>query len=411
MNKYIAEILREKERVIIPDFGSFMRKKDTEIIYFNEYLKFNDNVLIDLIVQKENIEKNSAEIKVKEFVSQINNTINSGQKYIIEGIGLIFKDENGKVKFELQTQAKETDTPVIPDDSVKEVELVSEPIVEQKEEIEVVQETNISDAEKDPIKQEPDIVQPEEIKDSVISETISEQKTEIPIVAENLESVEKNIPARKKEKSVKPPKTKVKKEKKTGKKSKWWLWLIIIIVVIFAGAIGFALLKPDIVCGWGLNIPYINCDKENTGKVTEKDEKVNLDQELSVVDLGQEEKDSVVEIPADTSEVITSEVDTEEETTVKVESVEVKSIESESSTQTTSQPNISGKKYYLVAGCFKDESNADKLIDKLKTEGYNPTKFGKVGNMHGVCYNYFETKKEAENELAKLKDKAWILYK
>lgn len=74
--------------------------------------------------------------------------------------------------------------------------------------------------------------------------------------------------------------------------------------------------------------------------------------------------------------------------------------------------NPAGTKYYIVAGVFRDEHNADKLVDDLRKKNYNAEKFGKIGQMWAVSYEVFATKKEADNYLSKIKTEndpdAWI---
>ena len=58
IESYIFEMLREKSRVIIPEFGAFLMKQEyktdnnvtgTFVISFNDFLRFNDGLLIDNI--------------------------------------------------------------------------------------------------------------------------------------------------------------------------------------------------------------------------------------------------------------------------------------------------------------------------------------------------------------------------
>ena len=73
-----------------------------------------------------------------------------------------------------------------------------------------------------------------------------------------------------------------------------------------------------------------------------------------------------------------------------------------------------GKQFYIVAGCFSDESNADKLVNELQKEGYKSEKFGKIGNLHAVSYSSFSDKSAALTELKNIRNAghsdAWIIY-
>ncbi len=70
-----------------------------------------------------------------------------------------------------------------------------------------------------------------------------------------------------------------------------------------------------------------------------------------------------------------------------------------------------GSRYYIVAGCFRDEVNADSLVASLKLLGYKAEKFGKIGNLYAVCFASFDDKEKAVPELKKIREKvpsAWM---
>jgi len=70
-----------------------------------------------------------------------------------------------------------------------------------------------------------------------------------------------------------------------------------------------------------------------------------------------------------------------------------------------------GSRYYIVAGCFRDEVNADSLVASLKLLGYKAEKFGKIGNLYAVCFASFDNKDKAVSELKKIREKipsAWM---
>ncbi len=70
-----------------------------------------------------------------------------------------------------------------------------------------------------------------------------------------------------------------------------------------------------------------------------------------------------------------------------------------------------GSRYYIVAGCFRDEFNADSLVSSLKLLGYKAEKFGKIGNLFAVCFASFDNKDKAVSELKRIREKfpsAWM---
>ena len=73
------------------------------------------------------------------------------------------------------------------------------------------------------------------------------------------------------------------------------------------------------------------------------------------------------------------------------------------------------KKYFLIAGSFNEEKNANNLVDQLRSENYNSEIIGKSENgLTRVSYDSFVNKNEALIALEKLKLKnksSWILSK
>jgi len=62
------------------------------------------------------------------------------------------------------------------------------------------------------------------------------------------------------------------------------------------------------------------------------------------------------------------------------------------------------KKYYIIAGTFSMESNADRMMKKLKGDGYIPEKIhNETKNVFYVSYSSFSEKSSAEQELKKIK--------
>lgn len=106
--EYIYELLRDNSRVIIPDFGAFLLKekyvssigKDGFMqISFNDFLKFNDGLLVEYVARHERIDKIEAELQVKEFVSKIKyDLINTGS-FTFSNMGELYHDEKGNLKF------------------------------------------------------------------------------------------------------------------------------------------------------------------------------------------------------------------------------------------------------------------------------------------------------------------------
>ncbi len=83
---------------------------------------------------------------------------------------------------------------------------------------------------------------------------------------------------------------------------------------------------------------------------------------------------------------------------------------------TDALPEKNEKFFHIIAGAFREEENADKLIRRLTRKGFAPAYLGtnKFG-LHQVAYKSFTNKLEAVRFLAKIKREqnksAWILTK
>jgi hypothetical protein len=69
--------------------------------------------------------------------------------------------------------------------------------------------------------------------------------------------------------------------------------------------------------------------------------------------------------------------------------------------------------WYVVGGCFSDESNARSFIKKLQKLGYPAKEIDHFKDLHAVVYKGFENEEDARDFLASIKEKsnrsAWLL--
>jgi hypothetical protein len=68
--------------------------------------------------------------------------------------------------------------------------------------------------------------------------------------------------------------------------------------------------------------------------------------------------------------------------------------------------------FFVVGGAFREKSNAESLVDKLRNKGFDASIFGKTGNLHMVCYGSYTTKNAAKKALRDIKQTenkyAWL---
>lgn len=117
---YIQELLASNNRVIIPNYGAFLvratsKSKDADTleeklkdIYFSPFLKFNDELLEKYIIKKENVTKEEAADKIKDFIDKIKKELEQNKPFIIQDFGQFSADKQGKVQFETFAKVKQS---------------------------------------------------------------------------------------------------------------------------------------------------------------------------------------------------------------------------------------------------------------------------------------------------------------
>lgn len=127
IEKHISELLKTNERVIIPNFGAFLKSKgEVKSIIFNEFIKFNDGQLIQFVSEKENISIEDASQKLDEFVEEIKAAFAKGSKIPIKDVGILYQDDKGRLRFDSEGNAETTKS--------EEPKVVADKAVEKKTE-------------------------------------------------------------------------------------------------------------------------------------------------------------------------------------------------------------------------------------------------------------------------------------
>ena len=358
ISKYISKLLESHNRVILPDLGAFILKGEKlDTAYFNEFLRFNDGLLSEFICSEEKIDNAVANSEIKAFVENINKQLQEKRSIELEGLGTLYIDNVDKIQFTpLSVGSAPTPKP----------EVVVEP------------------PKKAPVET------PKKEEQSAEPITPKEVKAEKPVANEKAVTTEK-APVASKEKpraatpQPKPQKKAVPVAEDTSwhdvpqpgqKKSKAGRILLILIIalVIIVGAAYYIFMRTS--------------SNPNS-----------LEQNIIV---GSQPSETV---PADSF--------------AKAETTKTKPVEKPvTTTKPVSQPATTkmvpktGKKYYVIAGCFAMEQNADLLVKNLNKQGYSAEKFAKIGELFYVCYSSFDDKVAANAELQNLKAKgvanAWI---
>lgn len=151
ISKYIKELIPNNSRIIIPDFGAFMIQ-DTpngKVISFNDFLKFNDSVLLNRIITSEKVDAAKGKESIKAYVAEIEAAFKAGDSFAVEGVGYLSKDSQNNINFVQDENAKAKSKPKAvakPKAAPKAEEAKAAPVtvVEPKTEAPKAETTNVS---------------------------------------------------------------------------------------------------------------------------------------------------------------------------------------------------------------------------------------------------------------------------
>ncbi|MDZ7742119.1 MAG: SPOR domain-containing protein [Bacteroidota bacterium] len=352
IEKHISELLKTTDRVIIPNFGAFLKSKgEVKSVIFNEFIKFNDGQLIQFVSDQEKISIEEASEKVDQFVEKLKDTLDKGSKFHILDVGLLYQDDKGRLRF---------DSGEVANDVAIEDEKKEKP----------------EKAKKEPGKTE-------KKEESKKEEKPSEKKAAA-IAAEKKNEKEKI-------RQPDPRKSHQPEEEEEGKPRYLAAWIIIIVLLVAIIA--------WLILDWN-NIPgYFKQEQKMTDQ-EQLDEPVKKEQSKAAIT---EPKDQKPQKQTEKS----GEAKPEE---IKEEKQKLPEQKAEKPAEVRTPLSGPAKKYHLIAGVFGEEKNADKLLSKLRSEGFYPEKLGKINGLYYVTYNSFKKKQDAKYELKRLYDKGFEVW-
>ena len=397
MNKYLLAILKEINTIIIPGLGALtITNADTGEIMFMPYLKHDDGKLAAHIAEKEGWEENDAKNVISKYVREILSELDQGKSFDMFQFGSFFKNDDGDVDFKNWDKSK-TKVKEVKEVKAKKTKDKVEPIIEKKKQTLTKVEPKKEKVEK--------IIKPEsKAKPKKKEEPKAEVKSKVKIastikVDEKIE-VEKtpekklNVLAKEEiaEGTEKLEKLRKKQEEKPTKKKRgagfWALTTVLIIVIACSVAIMFNFKNIQ------QYIPFL---------ATEKVEKPKVDhlQEMKKMMNGEDESE-IIEDEIIEDNIVDEENSAEE---AYIEPDEEKIIE----TEPEIEPNTnSSLPYHIIVGAFGSESNANRLADKLRSEG-NTVRVGPGKGLTLVSVNSFATKEEANASLSNYQG-GWVYY-
>ena len=92
MDKYLLEILKQINTIIIPGLGALtITNAETGEIMFMSYLKHDDGKLAAHISEKEGIDENAAKNLIAKYVREIHAELDKGEEYTMYQFGAFIK--------------------------------------------------------------------------------------------------------------------------------------------------------------------------------------------------------------------------------------------------------------------------------------------------------------------------------
>lgn len=126
LSAIIAKYINSETRLIIPEVGTLLRRKESGEVVFTEMLRKNDGVLVGLVVNGMDVSPSRANEIVGGYVEVIKQELATRKKFILDGVGVLLRRADGGVDFSFNPFAQSI--PVLDadeDDSIVPLEEVA----------------------------------------------------------------------------------------------------------------------------------------------------------------------------------------------------------------------------------------------------------------------------------------------
>jgi nucleoid DNA-binding protein len=419
MDKYLVEILKAFNTIIIPGLGALnLTNPTTGECLFMPYLKYDDGKLSQYISETEGMSDNDAKNLIAKYVREIEAKLNSGESYDMYHFGSFIKNSSGDIEFNswknetnkenstsektVEIEESPTETVIIEAAVITEIvpeELTTDSIPEEVEKIEEQQinaESNTDSAietvevivDKNNNSEQEDKIPVEEptvLENSSVTEYTIEPETsnysEADQWADDLDVPPLNA---KIERPKKPIIEKVKKDKKR-RKPVFYL-LLVVGVLLVGGTLTYGLFYNSLE----KFLPFM-------AKETTVQEKNNSSSNNSEIEKSTPEEDSKM---------------TEEESLNQEKQIEPEKNVEPIVEQVNPEPAVTNSNsYHIIGGAFIEKSNADRYQNRLVSEGNQSTIIGQFDNLYIVSIASYSSLEEANNELLKarsISSRAWV---
>jgi cell division septation protein DedD len=401
MDKYLVEILKETNTIIIPGIGALtMTDRSSGEVMFMSFLKHDDGAFAKFIAEKEGLGIDEAKDKVASYVREIEAKLSAGESYDMPAFGSFRKDKTGDMIFEqnkggldgstsveVPAQMDEADLAVHEEEAAIEPELMAA-VPESTSEETIIEETSMQET----------VVEPE-LAQQIEESPIEVSNSEKPVYTEE-EQWNDDLDLPPVNATVERPKKPILEKAKADKKrrSPMLLFLIIAVVIVLGGATTVVL--------YGENLGLFMAKEEVKEQVEEELDEDKIDEwyDADETEDSEEEDSEDEEVPVvKEAEPVQKQTELAEKKPVPVEVKKVATVSS-----------ATNGAYHIVAGAFGDVSNAERLVTKLKGLGYSAQVLVQLNGLHIVSAGSYSSQQEAERALkenAANLPKAWILNK
>jgi nucleoid DNA-binding protein len=302
MDKYLVEILKETNTIIIPGIGALtMTDRSSGEVMFMSFLKHDDGALAKFIGEKEGLGIDEAKDKVTSYVREIEAKLSAGESYDMPAFGSFRKDNAGDMMFEQYKGSVDASAPI---DHPTEPVVEDQPVQELKpDEEEVVAADPAPIVQEEAVDQEPEeptlieetsmqetVVEPESVVEETSIEEVSMQETVVE--PEIMQATETPIEESKQEEvvyseeeqwnddldlppvnaTVERPKKPILEKAKADKKRRSPMLLILVVaaVIVLGGATTVVL--------YGENLGLFMAKEEVKEKVEEEQDEDKIDE-------------------------------------------------------------------------------------------------------------------------------------
>ncbi|QJD80012.1 HU domain-containing protein [Spirosoma rhododendri] len=111
---YLKKLLYQYDCVVVPELGAFLTHYQSasfsestglflpprKRVAFNEALRLDDGILANYIMLHEPVSREGAQRMIAQFVQSLHQTLDSSDRFDLDGIGSFTRNEEGKLQFE-----------------------------------------------------------------------------------------------------------------------------------------------------------------------------------------------------------------------------------------------------------------------------------------------------------------------